>query len=112
MTPHNPDPPFNVEWPSQVRGAAAKPRAVALAYEAHSVAPRVLAKGEGVLAEAIMSKAKEQGIPLKVEPEIVTLLMQLEVDAYIPPALYGAIAEVLIWAYQIDERLGRDTPKF
>jgi type III secretion system FlhB-like substrate exporter len=38
--------------------------------------------------------------------------MQLEVDAYIPPALYGAIAEVLIWAYQIDERLGRDTPKF
>lgn len=60
-----------------------------------------------MMAEAIMSRAKEQGIPLKVEPEIVSLLMQLEVDVYIPPSLYAAIAEILVWAYQVDERLGR-----
>ncbi|NBU71786.1 MAG: hypothetical protein EBS53_10130 [Bacteroidetes bacterium] len=108
MIRHNPDPPFNTEWPQSVATAAARPRAVALAYETHSIAPRILAKGEGVLAEAIMSRAKDQGIPLRVEPEIVALLMQLEVDAYIPPALYGAIAEIIVWAYQIDERLGRE----
>jgi flagellar biosynthesis protein len=107
MAKHNPDPPFNAEWPRSVAGIEARPRAVALAYEAHSVAPRILAKGEGVLAEAILSRAKEQGIPLKVEPEVVSMLMQLDVDSYIPPALYGAIAEVLVWAYNIDARAGQ-----
>ena len=81
--------------------------AVALAYEMHSVAPRVLAKGEGVIAEAILAKAKDVGIPLKVEPELVTMLMQLDVDSYVPPALYAAIAEILVWAYQIDAASNR-----
>lgn len=107
MVKHNPNPPFNIEWPGNRSSTVARPIAVALAYEAHSVAPRILAKGEGMMAEAIMSRAKEQGIPLKVEPEIVSLLMQLEVDVYIPPSLYAAIAEILVWAYQVDERLGR-----
>jgi flagellar biosynthesis protein len=77
-------------------------KAVALAYEANSTAPRVIAKGEGVVAEAILARAKEVGIPLKVEPEIVILLMQLELDTFIPPALYAAVAEILVWAYEID----------
>ncbi|NCZ96124.1 hypothetical protein EBZ02_03010 [bacterium] len=106
MARRNPDPPFNSEWPKSLSGFEARPRAVALAYEAHSVAPRVLAKGEGVMAEAILARAKEHGVPLKVEPEVVSLLMQLEVDAFIPPALYGAIAEILVWAYQVDEQMG------
>ena len=58
--------------------AVTRPTAVALAYEMHSVAPRVIAKGEGVIAEAILAKAKDVGIPLKVEPELVTMLMQLD----------------------------------
>ena len=87
--------------------ATTRPTAVALAYEMHSVAPRVLAKGEGVIAEAILAKAKDVGIPLKVEPELVTMLMQLDVDSYVPPALYAAIAEILVWAYQIDAASNR-----
>jgi len=87
--------------------AVARPTAVALAYEMHSVAPRVIAKGEGVIAEAILAKAKDVGIPLKVEPELVTMLMQLDVDSYVPPALYTAIAEILVWAYQIDAQSSR-----
>jgi len=80
-------------------------QAVALAYEAHSVAPRVVAKGEGLIAEAILSRARELGVPLKAEPEMVSLLMQLDLESYIPPALYLAVAEVLVWAYQSDERV-------
>lgn len=85
-------------------------QAVALAYEAHSVAPRVVAKGEGLVAEAILSRARELGVPLKAEPEMVALLMQLELESFIPPALYLAVAEVLVWAYQSDERLRPSSP--
>jgi len=77
-------------------------KAVALAYEANSTAPRVIAKGEGLIAEAILARAKEVGIPLKVEPEIVALLMQIELDEFIPATLYAAVAEILVWAYEID----------
>lgn len=80
-------------------------QAVALAYEAHSVAPRVVAKGEGLIAEAILNRARELGVPLKSEPEMVALLMQLELDNFIPPALYLAVAEILVWAYQTDGRI-------
>lgn len=80
-------------------------QAVALAYEAHSVAPRVVAKGEGLIAEAILNRARELGVPLKTEPGMVSLLMQLELDSFIPPALYLAVAEILVWAYQTDERV-------
>jgi len=87
------------------RRSAPTPRVappVALAYEAHAIAPKILAKGEGVIAEAILARAKEKGIPLRAEPELVSMLMQLELDDYIPPALYAAVAELLVWAYQIE----------
>lgn len=83
---------------------ATRAQAVALAYEAHSVAPRVIAKGEGLLAEAILQRAQESGIPVKIEPEVLALLMKLEVEDYIPPALYLAIAEILAWAYELDKK--------
>lgn len=82
--------------------AVGRTQAVALAYEAHAVAPRILAKGEGVIAEAIMKRAREKGVPIKAEPALVTMLLQLEVDDFIPPALYAAVAEVLVWAYRLD----------
>jgi flagellar biosynthesis protein len=84
-------------------------QAVALTYEAHSVAPRVVAKGEGLIAEAILNHARELGVPLKSEPEMVSLLMQLDLDDFIPPALYLAVAEILVWAYQTDARIRSDS---
>jgi flagellar biosynthesis protein len=77
-------------------------QAVALAYESNAVAPRVLAKGTGLIAEVIIAKAKELKIPLTEEPEIISILMQLEVDEFIPPVLYAAIAEILVWVYSLD----------
>jgi flagellar biosynthesis protein len=82
-----------------------RPQAVALAYETHAVAPRVLAKGEGLIAEAILARAQLLGIPMKAEPELVALLMQLELDHYIPSTLYQTVAEILVWAYEIDGSL-------
>lgn len=77
-------------------------KAVALKYEMNSAAPRVTGQGQGFVAEAILAKAKELGIPTRVEPELVEFLMQLKLNDVVPPKLYAAVAEVLAWAYEID----------
>jgi flagellar biosynthesis protein len=77
-------------------------KAVALKYEMNSAAPRITGQGEGFIAEAILAKAKELGIPTKIEPELVEFLMQLKLNEVVPPKLYAAVAEVLAWAYEVD----------
>jgi flagellar biosynthesis protein len=80
-------------------------KAVALKYEMNSAAPRVTGQGEGYVAQAILDKAKQMGIPTKVEPELVEFLMQVKLNDIVPPKLYAAVAEVLAWAYNIDGKL-------
>ena len=77
-------------------------KAVALAYEANSAAPRITGQGEGFVADAILAKAKEMGIPTRTEPELVEFLMQLKLNELVPPKLYAAVAEVLAWDYEVD----------
>ena len=77
-------------------------KAVALAYETNSAAPRITGQGEGFIADAILAKAKELGIPTRTEPELVEFLMQLKLNELVPPKLYAAVAEVLAWAYEVD----------
>ena len=87
-------------------------KAVALKYEMNSAAPRITGQGEGFIAEAILAKAKELGIPTKIEPELVEFLMQLKLNEMVPPKLYAAVAEILAWAYELDgkemERSAKD----
>ncbi|MGP9664476.1 Flagellar biosynthesis protein FlhB [Halomonas citrativorans] len=83
-------------------------QAVALAYQESERAPRVVAKGYGELAERIMAEAHRQGIYVHDAPEIVALLMQLDLDAEIPPRLYQVVAELLVWVFELsDEGLKR-----
>jgi len=85
----------------------AKLRAAALRYDAAADrAPRVVAKGEGVLAEEIVRRALESGVPIHESHELAAALMKFEVDQQIPPALYVAIAEVLAWAYRLEADAG------
>jgi flagellar biosynthesis protein len=81
-----------------------RPRAVALAYGASDVAPRVLAKGRGATAESIIERARESGIYVHESPELVSLLMHLDLDARIPQSLYRAVAELLAWIYRLEQR--------
>jgi flagellar biosynthesis protein len=76
--------------------------AVALAYDEHDSAPRVVAKGYGTLAETIVRTALEHGLYVHESPELVGLLMRVDLDANIPPQLYVAIAELLAWLYALD----------
>ena len=77
-------------------------KAVALAYETNGAAPRITGQGEGFVADALLAKAEEFGIPTRIEPELVEFLMQLKLNELVPPKLYAAVAEVLAWAYEID----------
>jgi flagellar biosynthesis protein len=81
-----------------------KKRAVAMAYNAEDGAPRVVAKGSGVTAEAIISLARESGVYVHQSPELVNLLMQIDLDSEIPPELYQAVAEILAWLYSLDQK--------
>lgn len=76
--------------------------AVALAYHSGDSAPRIVAKGHGLIAEQIIERAKEHGIAVHESKELVALLMQVELDEHIPPALYRAVAELLAWLYRVE----------
>jgi flagellar biosynthesis protein len=82
----------------------AKPpqNAVAIAYQAGDSAPKVVAKGRGMIAEEIIARAREHGVFVHESRELVALLMQVELDQHIPPALYRAVAELLAWLYHIE----------
>lgn len=79
-------------------------RAVALTYRDGEPAPRVLARGYGELAERIIAEAHRHQVFVHDAPELVALLMQLDVDACIPPALYQVIAELLVWVRDLEDR--------
>lgn len=76
--------------------------AIALAYSQTDAAPRVVAKGKGLVAEQIIARAKEHGVYVHESPELVALLTQVDLDEHIPPQLYMAIAELLAWLYRIE----------
>lgn len=76
--------------------------AVALAYKETDAAPRVVAKGRGLIADEIIARAREHGIFVHESPELVGLLMQIDLDDRIPPQLYAAVAELLAWLYTLE----------
>ena len=79
------------------------PRAAALRYEQGADrAPRVVAKGQGPVAQEIIRRARESGVAIHESAELTAALMQFEVDQQIPPSLYIAVAEVLAWAYGLE----------
>jgi flagellar biosynthesis protein len=80
-------------------------KAVALRYQpGHDLAPRVIAKGSGEIAEQIIAIAKSNGVPLQENPSLIQLLSKIEVDQQIPPELYRVVAEVLSLVYRIETR--------
>lgn len=78
--------------------------AVALTYTPGEAAPRVVAKGRGLIAQEIIARAREAGVFVHESPELVGLLMQVDLDERIPPQLYVAIAELLAWLYKVEAR--------
>lgn len=71
--------------------------AVALEYDPSDEAPKIIATGKGILAEKIIEKAKESNVPIHQDSKLAGTLSKLEIGDMIPPELYEAVAEVLIF---------------
>jgi len=81
-------------------------KAVALQYR-HQVdrAPKVVAKGQGIIAERIIEIAADHNIPLTRDPALIEVLSKMELEQEIPPELYRAVAEILAYVYKMTGKL-------
>lgn len=90
-----------------------KKGAVALKYDPDQPgAPRVTATGKGLLAEQILKIAEEHQVHIHHSPELLEVLIRLELGDEIPESLYRAIAEIIAFTYQLSEEqtLARKSP--
>lgn len=81
-------------------------QAVAIIYDEQrpGAAPRVAASGKGYLAEKIIATARESGIHIHEDPNLIELLAKIPVGDEIPVELYQTVAEVLAFVYQVNEK--------
>lgn len=79
-------------------------KAAALRYNVgEDKSPKMVAKGRGLVAERIIELARECGIPVHEDSELVEVLSALELNEDIPPDLYKAVAEVLAFIYKLQK---------
>ncbi len=80
-------------------------KAVAILYDENkSSAPQIVASGKGKIAEKIIELAREAGVHIQEDPNLVELLAKLPVGEEIPVELYQTVAEVLAFVYQVNEK--------
>ncbi|MBI4576535.1 MAG: EscU/YscU/HrcU family type III secretion system export apparatus switch protein [Planctomycetes bacterium] len=86
-----------------LEGRVERQLAVALRYHRkRDAAPRIVAKGAGLMAQRILDLARENGVPRHRDDDLVRVLAKLDLDQAIPPRLYGAVAEVLAFVYRMN----------
>ena len=76
-----------------------------LKYEANQdESPKLVAKGQGIVADHIIKEAEKHNIPIRQDPSLSELLSQLEINQVIPEELYQAVAEVFAFIYAVDRK--------
>ena len=85
--------------------------AVALQYEKHTdQAPRVVAKGRGLIADQIVALARENEVVIEANPVLAEALSGVELDDSIPLALYEAVAAVIGFVLRQNAQRGDVSP--
>jgi flagellar biosynthetic protein FlhB len=81
--------------------------AIALKYDADAMhAPKVVAKGQDLIAKRIREIAIEHGIPIVERKPLARALYKLvEVGQEIPEQFYAAVAEILAYVYELSGKL-------
>src|SRR5437868_22342 len=106
MDPRSPPPqaaqegtvPLRTEGPSRF----SLRQAVALRYQPdQDPAPKLVAKGQGAVADKILQLAQAHGIPIRQDKNLVQVLALLQLDQEIPPSVYRAVAEILAFIYRM-----------
>ncbi|MCR5797888.1 MAG: EscU/YscU/HrcU family type III secretion system export apparatus switch protein [Eubacterium sp.] len=78
-------------------------RAVALEYQVGDQAPKVVATGQGHIAQKIIETAQDANVPVHKDEKLASSLSLLDVGEYIPPELYGIVAEVLVYVDDMEK---------
>ena len=80
-------------------------QAVALRYESErDRAPKLVAKGQGYLAEKILELAGQHHIPVREDKNLLQILSRLDLNQEIPAEVYKAVAEILAFIYRLSNR--------
>ena len=80
-------------------------QAVALRYEPErDRAPKLVAKGQGYLAEKILELARQHHIPVREDKNLLQILSRLDLNQEIPAEVYNAVAEILAFIYRLSNR--------
>lgn len=84
--------------------------AVAIQYDRASMsAPQVVAKGRGIVAEKLITMARENGIPIVENKLLVEMLDNLNLNQQIPGELYQVVAEILVAVYKAEAGIKKNT---
>lgn len=79
-----------------------KRKAVAIKYDRGDIAPKVVAKGSGYVADRIIEKA--DGVtPIYKDEKLVKELSEVDIGSNIPKELYQVVAEVLVFISDLDK---------
>lgn len=80
--------------------------AVALTFkpEAGDAAPKVVASGRGAVAKKILDQAFASGVKVREDADLAQLLAAVDIDSVIPLEAFMAVAEILAYVYQANQR--------
>jgi flagellar biosynthesis protein len=79
-------------------------KAVAVSYNPDEIAPKILAKGAGDVAEKILENAEKSEITIHKDAALVNDLTRLDLGEHIPPELYEAVAQILVFISELDRQ--------
>ena len=85
---------------------ADRKQAVALKYGEEITVPKVVAIGQGHIAEKIIEAAEAHDVPIVEDTEVVSKLVQLPLGSEIPEEMYEAVAGILAFLYRMDGERG------
>jgi flagellar biosynthesis protein len=85
------------------------PKAVAIRYQPPGDrAPKVTAKGSGLVAQKMIELGRQYGIPIQEDPALIQVLAQLDFYQEIPPKIYAVVAEILAFIYKLNQGIPQD----
>lgn len=93
--------------PNPTQPPAPPPRlgAAALAYDkAKQAAPKLTAKGQGLVAEKILAVAAAHNIPIRQDADLLSILSKVELDTEVPVEVYAVVAEIFAYLYQTNAK--------
>ena len=78
-----------------------------LKYNPEESAPKMVAKGEGYVAEKILEQGELYDIPVYEDKKLIEDLFKMDIGDAIPPDLYSVVAEILVFVNDMDQLKGK-----